>query len=213
MKTDELVKMLATGLDAVEPNAAARRYATAMGWGAFAATLLMAVLLGVRPDLPEAARLPMFWAKLAFAGSLAAASLLAAMRLSRPGAALAWVPGALAAPVLGMWMLAAVSLGRAAPSQWPELLLGETWNSCPLLIAMLSVPVFVAVLWAMKGLAPTRLRLAGAAAGLLAGTAGALVYTLHCPELAAPFLGFWYLLGMLIPTSAGALLGPSALRW
>ncbi|HJS38590.1 MAG TPA: DUF1109 domain-containing protein [Burkholderiales bacterium] len=213
MKTEELVGMLATGLEAIEPHAAARRYAVALGWGACAATLMMAILLGVRPDLPEAARLPMFWVKLAFAASLAAASLLAVLRLSRPGASLARLPGALAAPVLAMWILAAISLGRASPSQWSGLFLGETWHSCPLLIAMLSVPLLVAALWAMKGLAPTRLRLAGAAAGLLAGAAGALVYTLHCPELEAPFLGFWYLLGMLIPTSIGALLGPRILRW
>jgi len=69
------------------------------------------------------------------------------------------------------------------------------------------------VLWAIRGLAPTRLRLAGAAAGLLSGAVGALVYCLHCPELEAPFLGFWYLLGMLIPTAVGALLGPRLLRW
>jgi hypothetical protein len=62
-------------------------------------------------------------------------------------------------------------------------------------------------------MAPTRLRLAGAAGGLAAGAAGALVYTLHCPELAAPFLASWYVLGMLIPTAAGALLGPRLLRW
>jgi hypothetical protein len=78
---------------------------------------------------------------------------------------------------------------------------------------MLSAPVFAGVLWAMKGLAPTRLRLAGVAAGLLSGAVGALVYSLHCPELAAPFLGFWYLLGTLIPTAVGALLGPRLLRW
>jgi len=39
------------------------------------------------------------------------------------------------------------------------------------------------------------------------------VYSLHCPELAAPFIGFWYLLGMLIPTAVDALLGPRLLRW
>jgi hypothetical protein len=78
---------------------------------------------------------------------------------------------------------------------------------------MLSVPVFGSTIWAMRGLAPTRLRLAGAAAGLLAGTTGALVYCIHCPEMATPFLGFWYLLGMLIPTAAGALSGPRLLRW
>jgi len=45
------------------------------------------------------------------------------------------------------------------------------------------------------------------------GTLGALVYCLHCPELEAPFVGSWYLLGMLIPGLAGGLLGPRLLRW
>ena len=40
-----------------------------------------------------------------------------------------------------------------------------------------------------------------------------LMYCLHCPELEAPFLGFRHLLGILIPTAAGALLGPRLLRW
>ena len=55
--------------------------------------------------------------------------------------------------------------------------------------------------------------LAGAAAGLLSGTGGALIYTLHCTEMAAPFLAIWYLLGILIPAAVGALLGPRLLRW
>jgi hypothetical protein len=213
MKTDDLVAMLATGAEAVAPRAAARRCAAAIGWGVLGAALLMGMLLGVRPDLRAAVLLPMFWVKFAFVACLAAASLLAVLRLSRPGLRLAWVPGALAAPVLAMWVLAAVALLRADPAQRAPLFFGDTWASCPFLVAMLSAPVFVAVFWAIRGLAPTRLRLAGAAAGLLAGAVGALVYCLHCPELAAPFLGFWYLLGMLIPTAAGAALGPRLLRW
>jgi hypothetical protein len=213
MRTDDLVAMLATGADAVEPNAAARRYAAAIAWGALGAALLMGILLGVRHDLGIAVLRPMFWIKLAFVAGLAAASLLAVLRLSRPGLPLAWVPGALVAPVLAMWLLAAFALMRADPAQRAGLFFGDTWTSCPFLVAMLSAPVFVAVLWATRGLAPTRLRLAGSAAGLLSGAIGALVYCLHCPELAAPFLGFWYLLGMLIPTAVGALLGPRLLRW
>jgi hypothetical protein len=213
MRTDDLVAMLATGADAVEPNAAARRYAAAIAWGALGAALLMGILLGVRHDLGIAVLRPMFWIKLAFVAGLAAASLLAVLRLSRPGLPLAWVPGALVAPVLAMWLLAAFALMRADPAQRAGLFFGDTWTSCPFLVAMLSAPVFVAVLWATRGLAPTRLRLAGAGAGLLSGAIGALVYCLHCPELAAPFLGFWYLLGMLIPTAIGALLGPRLLRW
>lgn len=213
MKTEDLVTMLATGAGAVEPNAAQRRYAAALGWGAFGATLLMAILLGVRSDLAYAALLPMFWAKLAFAGSLAAASLFTAVRLSRPGVPLGRAPRALMAPLLAMWALAALALFTADPALWPQLFFGKTWRSCPFRIATLSVPLFIAVLWAMKGLAPTHLRLAGAAAGLFAGTAGALVYSLHCYEMEALFIGFWYVLGMLIPAAVGALLGPRLLRW
>ena len=213
MRTDDLVAMLATGAGAVEPNAAARRYAIGIGWGALGAALLMAVLLEVRDDLAAAVLLPMFWVKLAFVACLAAASLLAVSRMSRPGLRLAWVPGALAAPVLAMWVLAASVLMRADPAQRGQLFFGETWTTGPFLVALLSAPVLVALLWAMRGLAPTRLGLAGAAAGLLSGAIGALVYCLHCPEMEAPFLGFWYLAGMLIPTAVGALLGPRLLRW
>jgi hypothetical protein len=65
----------------------------------------------------------------------------------------------------------------------------------------------------MKGLSPTRLLLAGAAAGLLAGAIGAAVYALHCPEVEAPFIAIWYVIGMFIPAFFGALLGPRLLRW
>ena len=213
MKTDELIVMLANGADAVEPHALRRRYATALGWGAFGATLLMAIMLGVRPDIAEAARLPMFWMKLAFPAALLAGALFAVLRLSRPGVRLGRAPAALAAPVLAMWLLAAAALLGAAPGEQNRLIFGDTWASCPFSVALLSAPMFVLLLWAMKGLAPTRLTLAGAAAGLLSGAGGALIYALHCPEMAAPFLGIWYLLGMLIPTALGALLGPRLLRW
>jgi hypothetical protein len=213
MRTNDLVAMLATGAGAVAPNAAARRYAAALGLGMLGAALLLDILLGVRRDFDAALLLPMFWVKFAFVVCVAAASLLVMLRLSRPGLRLAWVPGALAAPVLAMWVLAAFALMRANPAQRAGMFFGDTWTSCPFLVALLSAPVFASVLWATRGLAPTRLRLAGAAAGLLSGAVGALVYSLHCPELAAPFLGFWYLLGMLIPTAAGALLGPRLLRW
>ena len=213
MKTDDLVMMLAAGTGPVEPGATARRYATALGWGALGATLLMAIVLGVRPDLAEAARLPMFWIKLAFPACLAAGALYAAARLSRPGMQLGRVPAALAAPVIAMWLLAAFVLLTSAAGEREQLIFGGTWNECPLLVALLSLPLFVAAMWAMMGLAPTRLALAGAAAGLLAGSVGALIYALHCPEMEAPFLAIWYLLGMLIPSAAGAVIGPRLLRW
>ncbi len=140
MKTDELIMMLASGAEAVEPHALQRRFMIALGWGAFGATLLMAILLGVRPDLSEAVRLPMFWMKLAFPAALLAGALLATVRLSRPGVRLGRVPAALAVPVLAMWLLAAVVLLAAAPAERTDLILGDTSASCPFNVAILSAP-------------------------------------------------------------------------
>ena len=213
MKTDDLVKMLATGSGAAEPDAPNLRYATAIGWGGLGATLLMAVLLGVRQDIAQAALQPMFWVKLGYVVCLAVASLFAVSRLSRPGLSLRAVAPALATPLLLIWTLAIISWTRANPTERASLLFGETWTACPFRIAMLSMPVFVAVTWAMKGLAPTRPSLAGGAAGLASGAIGAVVYALHCQEMGAPFLATWYVLGVLIPAAIGALLGPRVLRW
>lgn len=213
MKTDDLAVMLAAGVGPVAPHATARRYAMALGWGVFGSMLVMALLLGVRPDLYEAVLLPMFWIKLAFPLSLAAAALVGSTRVSRPGVRLGGVPLALAAPVLLIWLMAAWELFGAAPDERAALVLGDTSNVCSIYVAIISVPSFVAVMWAMRGLAPTRLALAGAAAGLLAGAVGAAVYALHCDEMQAPFLAIWYVLGMLVPTAAGALIGPRLLRW
>ena len=213
MKTDELVSLLAAGSAPVPANAVGRRFAMALGWGLPAAGLWMLVTLGVRADLAQDAGKLMFWLKMAFPASLALAGLVAAERLARPGMRLGGFWLALAAPVLMVWLLAASVLLNAAPAQRAGLILGSTWSICPFNIALISLPLFVATLWAMKGLAPTRPMLAGAGAGLLAGALGALVYSLHCPELAAPFLAVWYVLGMAIPALAGAMLGPRVLRW
>jgi hypothetical protein len=213
MKTDELVRLLATHADPVAPHAVARRFAAALGWGAFGATLLMAVFLGVREDLFQAARLPMFWVKLGFVACIALGGVIVTARLARPGMRLAWTPALLVVPVLVVWALAAYVLVGAAPSERAALVLGSTWKSCVWNVALVSSPLFVALLWAMKGLAPTRLALSGAAAGLLASSAAAVIYSLHCPELEAPFLAVWYVAAMLLPALAGALLGPRVLRW
>ena len=78
MKTDELVSLLASAATPVEKNTSARRLELALGWGGLVAALLMTAILGVRPDFGQAALMPMFWMKLAFPGSLAAAGVFAA---------------------------------------------------------------------------------------------------------------------------------------
>lgn len=213
MKTQDLVLLLASDTVPVEPHAALRRFALALAGGLVGSVLLLFSLFRIRADLAEALFQPLFWLKIGFVLSLLAVSLFAAVRLSRPGSVVTRLRGLMVTPVLLMWGLALVALWLAAPAQRTALFFGETWRYCPVLIAILSVPAFAAILWAMKGLAPTRPRRAGFTAGLLAGALAALVYSLHCPEAGIPFISFWYLLGMLIPASVGAWLGERLLRW
>jgi hypothetical protein len=213
METEKLIAMLARETQPVDGNAVARRFAAALAAGTVGAMILMALLLGLRGDLLDAARDPMFWVKAALPAAVLALALRAAARLARPGLRVGHAVEWVLLPVGAIWLLAAFSLLDAAPATRPALLLGDTWSSCPLNIAFLALPAFVGTFWAMKGLAPTRPGWAGAFSGLVAGSAGALVYCLHCPEMAAPFIGTWYVLGIALPGVAGMLLGPKLLRW
>jgi len=175
--------------------------------------LLTAALLGLRPSLVGDLAQPMFWTKEVFCVALAGAGLVVVKRLAQPGASLGLAPLAIALPLIALWLLASYVLYSADPDARGQLVLGHTASVCPFLIALVSAPLFVAFMWSLRNLAPTRLRLAGATGGFASGSMGALVYSLHCPELAAPFVGIWYVLGILMPTIVGTLLGPRLLRW
>lgn len=213
MKTDDLVAMLATGTTAAPRRAASRRMELALLAGLPLSFAIMWMMYGVRPDLLQAMFWPMFWMKLLFPLSLAASAFVMAQRLSRPGALVrrSWL--GIAAPVALVWGVGAVSWFSAPEGERMPLVMGSTWMMCLVGIGIIASPVFIGTFAAMKSLAPTRPALAGAAAGALAGSAGAVVYALHCPELTAPFLAVWYVAGMAVPVIVGALLGPRLLRW
>lgn len=213
MKTDELIQLLATDAGPVPAQAIERRFALACLAGMAGAGGLMVAVFGVRHDLAQTLVLPMFWTKLVFAAALAMAGLALLRRMARPGMAVGRAVALVAVPPLVLWAMAGGALSQADPGERMALVLGSTWRTCPFNIALLSVPAFIAGFWALRGAAPTQLAWAGAGAGLLAGALGALVYALHCPEMASPFIAVWYLAGMALPTAVGAVLGPRLLRW
>jgi hypothetical protein len=213
MKTDDLIDALAAQPQVVNARAVEQRFALAALAGVGGAAVLMVAFYGLLPGLAQAMALAMFWGKLLFAAALAVGGLAVVRRLARPGCAVGRTAAALAAPPLVLWALALAALVLAAPQDRLGLVLGSTWRTCPFNIAFLSMPALAGFFWALRGAAPTRPALAGAAAGLLAGALGALVYALHCPEMAAPFLAVWYVAGMVLPTLLGAVLGPRLLRW
>jgi hypothetical protein len=213
MQTETLAAMLALNVEPVAPSRTPRRYILGITAGALIAFVLMSGALHVNPALTREAAQRAFWVREAFCAALGALSVLALARLARPGDRLGLWPAGIALVIATMWLLAAAALWSAVPQSRVHLLVGTTASVCPFLIALLAAPLFVALVWILKDLAPTRLRWAGATAGFAAGSLGALIYSLHCPELAPPFIGTWYLLGMLIPAGIGALLGPRLLRW
>ena len=213
MKTDDLINMLASGPDVAAPKMPLRRFALFIALGVLASIAIMITTLGLRPNMMELATLPAFWVKMAFVVALAGTGWITVARLSKPGVRTAMLPALIATPIVLIWLAAATTLMKAAPEERVPLFWGDTWHYCSSLIAILSLPIFIAVLKIMRDLAPTRLRIAGAGAGFAAGAAATLVYSFHCPEIEAPFIGFWYLIGILIPTGIGALIGPRVLRW
>jgi hypothetical protein len=214
MKTDELIALLAADAQPVRPHAARRTLALAVLAGLPFSVALMLAGYGLRPGLASSlVHDPMALFKVLVPAAIAIAGFVATERLARPGVPVrrAWI--GVAAPVLLVWILAAITWAVTTPAEHPTLLWGRTWRTCALSITAMALPVFVASVLALRKLAPTRPTLAGAAAGALAAGAGAAVYALHCPELAAPFLAVWYVLGMAIPVIAGAAVGRWVLRW
>lgn len=211
MRTDQLIAALASGAGPAPRAVAARRLGPAalLGAGFSAAAALIA--FGWVPVAMFEGPAP--WLKFAYTGALALTAAWLTARLARPASRLG-------GPALGVLAVIAVALLAGAgvllaapPPQRLELLLGETWRSCPWNVFALSLPALAAALWALHGLAPTRLRAAGAAAGLFAGALGALGYALACTELSMGFVATWYTLGIAATTALGALLGPRLLRW
>lgn len=211
MKTDELIGLLARGAGAAPRGVVAKRLGTAMALGLVAGLAIAFGWLGFIPG--EMFAMPAPWFKLVYAAALAGAAVWLTSRLARPGARTE-----AAAATTALVVLAAALVGLAAwQATPPEVrmkgLLGHSWWDCPWFVLTISLPALAALLWAMRGLAPTRPRAAGFAAGLLAGAIGAGAYALACTELAMSFVAAWYTLGMLMAGALGALLGPRVLRW
>lgn len=175
--------------------------------------LFVVLWIGVRPDMPGALSLPSFWVKLAAMVAIAAGAALSLFALSRPDGSSG--RGLVVSMLVAGLVLAAglVVLAIAPSDMRTETLLGHSWNRCVPRVMAAALPVFAASILVLRAMAPTRLRLAGFAAGLFAGAAGAAVYSLSCTETSLTFLAVWYQGAVLIVALLGALMGPRLLRW
>lgn len=211
MKTDELIDLLARGAGPAPRAVVARRLLPAALAGLLLAT---ALALGLGGPLPAAMfATPAPWLKLGYTAALAAAAAWWLAGLARPLGRVQGPRRLLAGVVVGMAVIGALGwLATPEAGRWVALT-GHSWLACPFNVLGLSLPGLGLALWALRGLAPTRPRTAGAAAGWMAGALGAFGYAFSCTESAAPFVAVWYTLGIALCGGLGALLGPRLLRW
>jgi hypothetical protein len=211
MKTEALIDMLARDAGPAARALAARRLSPAAAAGLLVSAGIAIAWFGAIPSQMFATAVP--WTKMAYAAALALAAAWLTARLSRPAAPIALPRRVTVLVLLAMAVVGGVSLDSTPAGSRLDALLGESWSTCPWSVLALSLPALVASLWAVRGLAPTRPRAAGFAAGLLAGSVGAFGYSLSCPEASPAFVAVWYTLGIAFTGGVGAALGPRVLRW
>lgn len=213
MKTDDLIDSLVQDLKPVPRHALSWRLCLGLVAGGVVTLFAVGELLGFRPDLWIAMHGFRFWMKWIYTASLALCATAATAKLARPDSgSMGWF-WIILIPVLGLSVISIGELAHTPPSEWLAMWLGVSWKVCSRNVFLLSAPIFGGLLWAFRRLAPTRLRAAGATAGLTAGAWGATLYCLHCPEVSAIFVLTWYSLGIALAAIAGAMLGPRLLRW
>ena len=212
-ETQTLIDGLVSDLRPVRRDAVALRLGLGLGAGLIASALFMLFGMGLRADLDQAVAARFFWIKFAYTILFALLGALAVERLARPAGEARSPATGMAAVFAAIVLLALAQYAAAPPDARVALFFGSTANRCPFIIVALSLPMLAGTFWAVRGLAPTRLVPAGAAAGLMAGGAGAWIYSFYCGENAMPFVAIWYTLGIAAVGALGALLGRTMLRW
>jgi hypothetical protein len=213
MKTDDLIGMLAKQDSAIDRTALFWKIALALLVGSIASFVLLTVVFRVNPDLKMMLMNLWFWVRFAFIASVVVVAGALFSRLGKPGKAHRVGVWPVVIPFAVLGAIACVMLMMAPAESRRDMLLGISWDVCARNISLLSIPFFFVAVWIARQFAPVRLRFTGAMLGLFSGAAGALVYSLYCPEIAPSFLVIWYTIGMLIPASVGALLGRKLLAW
>jgi hypothetical protein len=212
MRTDDLIADLSGRLEPVAPGALTRMLGLAVLLGLAGSALLMLSTLGLRHDFASAMTSFGMWTKLTYTFAIAVFGFWLVQRAGRPGADMARPARILVLPVLVIALLAVAQLTTPG-ADMRVLVLGHSSRVCAFLVILTALPTLAATFWALRRMAPTRLTLAGVGAGLFAGAAGAFVYSFHCTEGSAPFIGIWYSLGIVLTAGIGGFLGRSLLRW
>lgn len=213
MKTDELIALLARRPEVLPRTLPARDTALAALIGLAAAFVIMALMLGPRPDLATAIGAPLFWQKIAALVLLVVLAGAAAHRTGLPGRSLRpaerlrWIAPAWLAVATVVTVLATPAGERLALFESPTILV------CLMMVPLLSVPTAAAMVWALRRAAPTEPARAARAVGWMAGATGACAYAFHCQADQPGYVLVWYGLAVMLTVVATQATATRWLRW
>lgn len=211
MKTSDLIALLASDPLPSRPPAWQLPLAATV---ALALTLAMVVAgWGLHADLPGLVMSASYQIKTAWLLGLALSSGWLLWKAARPAQRDGYGMHGIGIFLLIMACTGAYNLWQADPANRWALLMGQSWWSCPLSIALIALPWLAVWLLYLRQMAPTRLAWSGASAGFLSGALATGLYSLHCTETAYAFFSVWYVAGMGLSTAVGAWSGPRCLRW
>jgi hypothetical protein len=212
MDTNDLIRTLAADSDARE-RPVGNLLMVALVLAVPVSTALFLAGLGVRSDVMTAMRNPFFDLKFVITIALAAVAIAISLHLSRPEASLGRWAWLLAIPVglLGIGMVSEMMMPQRAP--WTARLIGSNSKVCLTAIPLLSLPLLVAALFALRRGAPSRPAVAGAFAGLVSAGLAATLYAAHCTDDSPMFVATWYTIAIGFVAAIGAFAGSRILRF
>lgn len=213
MKTDELVRVLSTNIEAVDTRRVFRELVLAVVAGTLAAITIVVSSRGVRPDIHDLHAVAFLVLKVGLGIGVVTVGSIYLVRLARPGGGRPMAPLVAAWPLVAAGIVAAAGLMAAPFMHWHGMAVGDAWLECLVSIPLIAIVPFAAVVWVLRRMAPTDLVQAGAFAGFVAGGISTIGYGLHCMGDSLPFIAAWYGATLFLCTLAGALLGPRLLRW
>lgn len=212
MDTDRLIQALAADND-TRAKPVSWILALALALTVPITTAMFMMRLGPRSDVAAAMRTPFFDLKLVVMAALVVAAIAIVLRLARPAAPLRRSRWLLAIPAGLLGVGVATDLMMPQQSTWSTRLMGSNMAICLTAIPVLSAPILVASLIALRHGAATRPALTGAFAGLLAGGIAAVFYATHCTDDSPLFVMTWYSIAIGLVTAIGALIGARVLRF
>jgi hypothetical protein len=212
MDTDQLIRGLAADNDQRE-RPVGSVLATALLITAPVSIVMFFTALGFRKDIATALHNPFFDLKFLVTITVAISAIAISIHLSRPEASLKGWMWLLLIPVglLSFGIGGEMMMPQQLP--WITRLIGSNSKVCMTAIPLLSLPLLIAALVALRHGAPTRPALAGAYAGLLSAGFAATLYASQCTDDSPLFVATWYPLAIGLVTAVGAVAGSRWLRF